>query len=556
MSAAPNPELSTAQQPSGIARVSRDGQSFVVDFDNRCVTSVSSSSRRSLRPQPFKILCCLLRTPGALIKTKDLERELWTSRAPKYAIHGVISDLRRAFDDTGHQAIIVCQPLVGFRFAGDVQWKTSAVTSPEPPSAAKAAQPPRIGIDQASEAQAADNQNFLTDTGFERLNRLYLAVHDACHAGRFREGFELLQYQVWRKPRADEFYSERMFGLVGADLAALAGFYKSPWTRFFSGLSPEEEAGLLVDTGFRLRALGRLSEATEAMTEGLRRFKSKPERLRDTARTARFLSEIYLAGGDLQNADSHARDAIKFAQAAFNFMEVTAARIFLAYILNKRGKRKDVEELIASIDDKLNPHETTFLAGEHNALIAFAYCGTLIDAELHLPALTLIERGLPIARKQNWLRAIGLHLVARSRAHAAELVLATRSDNKTELISEGTILHDLEEAVKLLRDCGQRDYLPYALLARADFYWRIGDPLHSAADVNAVLEIAEPAQMRLHAVDGHLLRARLEVASDNHGAGRADLLEAARLVRETGYHQRDASVAEISKMLGLSLEGV
>ncbi|WP_308874386.1 hypothetical protein [Thiothrix subterranea] len=76
-----------------------------------------------------------------------------------------------------------------------------------------------------------------------------------------------------------------------------------------------------------------------------------------------------------------------------------------------------------------------------------------------------------------------------------------------------------------------------------------------------VFDIADGSGMRLHLTDYHLEMARLLVAEEKEGNRRLPLqadvgatggrplqyhiAEAARLITETGYHRRDAELAEL-----------
>ena len=67
----------------------------------------------------------------------------------------------------------------------------------------------------------------------------------------------------------DGFYSTNKLGAIGADLAAVAAFFDEPWSRVSPNLSEADQAWLLNQAAFRLRALGRLTEALQPMRAGL-----------------------------------------------------------------------------------------------------------------------------------------------------------------------------------------------------------------------------------------------------------------------------------------------
>ena len=58
-------------------------------------------------------------------------------------------------------------------------------------------------------------------------------------------------------------------GAFGSDLAAVACFFEPPWSRVSPALTETIQAWLLNEAAYRLRALGRLTEALEPMRAGL-----------------------------------------------------------------------------------------------------------------------------------------------------------------------------------------------------------------------------------------------------------------------------------------------
>ena len=87
----------------------------------------------------------------------------------------------------------------------------------------------------------------------------------------------------------------------------------------------------------------------------------------------------------------------------------------------------------------------------------------------------------------------------------------------------------LGQAVDCLRQAATLDYLPRALLAR-------GTP----DDLAEVFTIATRSGMRLHLTDYHLAMARRDPVNN-----RDHIEKAAKLIAETGYHRRDAQLAEL-----------
>jgi hypothetical protein len=110
------------------------------------------------------------------------------------------------------------------------------------------------------------------------LQPLYQAVTHGCLAGRQQEAVEkVYRDRIQRGTGNDGFYSSKKLGAIGADLGAVAAFFDEPWTRLSPNLSAPDQAWLLNEAAFFLRALGRLTEAVEPMRVNLdMRVKAQP----------------------------------------------------------------------------------------------------------------------------------------------------------------------------------------------------------------------------------------------------------------------------------------
>ncbi|GAF99304.1 unnamed protein product, partial [marine sediment metagenome] len=93
------------------------------------------------------------------------------------------------------------------------------------------------------------------------MEPLFAAVTHGCLAGRHQEILHDVYYK--RICRGNEAYTEKKLGAFGADLAAVSCFFEKAWSKPASDLSDQAKAILLNYAGYRLRALGRLTEAVE-----------------------------------------------------------------------------------------------------------------------------------------------------------------------------------------------------------------------------------------------------------------------------------------------------
>ena len=101
----------------------------------------------------------------------------------------------------------------------------------------------------------------------EEMAPLFQAVFHGCHAGQHQEA--LFEVYWARINRQREFYSTNKLGAFGADLAALAGFFNPPWERPVASITKAAQAFVVAQAGFRLRALGRLTDAVAPMRTSL-----------------------------------------------------------------------------------------------------------------------------------------------------------------------------------------------------------------------------------------------------------------------------------------------
>src|SRR5207245_318529 len=97
----------------------------------------------------------------------------------------------------------------------------------------------------------------------EDLQPLYQAVAHGCQAGLQQEACDEVYFA--RITRRNEKYAVNKLGAFGSDLGAIACFFEQPWSRVSSALTEADQAWVLGQSAFRLRALGRLTESLEPL---------------------------------------------------------------------------------------------------------------------------------------------------------------------------------------------------------------------------------------------------------------------------------------------------
>ena len=179
------------------------------------------------------------------------------------------------------------------------------------------------------------------------LTPLFAAVGHGCQAGRRQEALDRV---YWRRIRRDnEAHSIIKLGAIGADLAALAGFFEEPWRRPASELKEADRAWVLSEAGFDLRALGRLAEAAEPMQASLEMYEAD-ENWKAAAITAGNLSELHLAAGAAARAVDVARQAVALADRSGDAFQRMGKRTTLADALHQAGDVAGAAALFAEAE--------------------------------------------------------------------------------------------------------------------------------------------------------------------------------------------------------------
>jgi tetratricopeptide (TPR) repeat protein len=402
----------------------------------------------------------------------------------------------------------------------------------------------------------------------EALQPLYQAVAHGCQAGLQQEAAEKV-YRA-RIKRRDENYSSRKLGAFGSDLGAVACFFEPPWNRLSPSLKEVWQAWLLNEAAFRLRALGRLTEALEPMRAGLD-MGVKQEDWKEAAIRASNLSELELTLGEVDGAVGDAEQSVTYADRSGDAGQAMINRTTHADALHQAGHRAEAEarfreaEQMQADDD--SDHPLLY------SLPGFKYCDLLLaEAEraawqrvLELRASVLecasplalsgvasppnatstsaaqSGRGLPhsktlragserASKMFEWrtpgdpLLDIALdHLtLGRAALYTAILEGSRRREEAdgppmspdVRLVTSAAT--ELDAAVSGLRRAGTQDHLPRGLLTRA---WQRSltgaltsaqaGPDSAQSDLDEAWEIAERGPMPLFMADIHLSRARL-----------------------------------------------
>jgi hypothetical protein len=398
----------------------------------------------------------------------------------------------------------------------------------------------------------------------EDLQPLYQAVAHGCQAGLRQEVSDKVYSR--RILRGNENYSVKKLGALGIDLGAVAYFFETPWSRVSPSLREADQALLLNDAAYRLRALGRLTEALDPMRAALE-MGVKQENWKAAAIRARNLSELELTLGEVARAVVDAEQSITYADRSGDSFHRISKRAVHAYALLQVGRLamagacfREAEKMRAEF------HPTYPLLYSD---VGFMYCDMLLtEAERTAWQMRNAERGVRNVglidacravseraaqtlmwyelNKQQWLLDIALDHLTLGRAALYAAVLEQSAIRNAQ--------SEIDAAVSGLRRANSQDFIPRGLLTRAWLRSLTGartGPESAQSDLDEAWEIAERGPVKLFLADIHLYRARLFFREPAYPwqSPQADLAAAEKLINECGYHRRDAELADAKRAL-------
>ncbi len=413
-----------------------------------------------------------------------------------------------------------------------------------------------------------ENTEHQPDT-LEGLQPLYQAVAHGCQAGRQQEACaKVYRDRINRGTGNDGFYCTRKLGAFGADLGAVACFFESPWSRVSPSLTEADQAWLFHQAAFRLRALGRLTEALESMRAALP-MRIEQKNWREAAKGVGNLSELEVTLGDVPGAVRDAEQSVVFADRSDDAFQRISKRATLADALHQAGRRDDALACFREAEEIQAERQPSYpllysLPGfrfgdllladaERAAWQAGGVAGRDADgaksrqdagapsglAEVCVDVEKRVSQTLEWMVQNNMaLLDIALDHLTLGRVGLYRAILE-RLDT-TGVLAESAIRDpksEIEQAVDGLRRAGTTHHVPRGLLTRAWLRSLTSDADGARADLDEAWEIAERGPMPLFQADVHLHRARLFHDKDA-------LAEARRLIEKHGYDRRLDELAD------------
>jgi hypothetical protein len=396
----------------------------------------------------------------------------------------------------------------------------------------------------------------------EDLQPLYQAVAHGCKAGLHTEA--LRKVYIDRIKRQAENYSSKQLGAFGSELGAIACFFETAWRQVSPSLSEGDQAWTLGQSGYYLRALGRLTEALEPLRATVELMK-RHENWINAAIGASNLSELELTLGEVTVAVMDAEQSEVYADRSGDAGQRMINRTTHADALHNAGRRAEADARFREAEQmqaELQPDYPLLYSVQ-----GFQYCDLLLaiseraawqtilqlrprNSELETAAescRTVSERA---AQTLKWLTAenLGPLNIAVDHLTLSRVALYAAILEESEIQSTQ---FEIEAAANGFRHASVQHWIPPALVTRAWLRLVDGSPIGNQSaqeDLDEAWEIAERGPMRLHMADIHLYRARLFHAvkpypwntnPDGTERGPKDDLAAARkLIEQCGYWRR------------------
>ena len=400
----------------------------------------------------------------------------------------------------------------------------------------------------------------------EELQPLYQAVAHGCQAGMQQEAFKVYHDRI---TRGQEEYAVNQLGAYGCDLGAVVCFFDLPWRHLWPGFTENRQSWLLNEAAFRLRALGRLTEALEPLRMGVEIDRKVAERaaveqdrlpLLKAAICVSNLSELELTLGKVAAAVEDAEQSVTYADLSGDAFWKMGTRTAHADALHQAGRRAEAQAKFREAEAIQIKHQFPFTVTDTllYSMQGFQYCDLLLNIPERAawqcimgrtgfqPAVSNIVPEMPqqaailqtlsstanatASRKNPHVRRVSsCNAVSKRATQSLEiakgynwllsialdhLTLGRAALYKAILASSSfdSCCSLLKHAVDALYSAGDMTQIPRGLLTRAWLRSLTGaytGPNSAQSDLEEAWEIAERGLMPLFLADIRLHRARL-----------------------------------------------
>jgi len=402
---------------------------------------------------------------------------------------------------------------------------------------------------------------YLPDT-LEEMQPLFRAVAHGCAANLHQGTSDSIHWvRIYQENKA---YILRTLGASNDDLAVIGHFFDKAWEMPSSNLDKNLQAVYLNRAAFQLNAVGRIQESLKPAELALnifidqRDWKQAARELGNLAEQNVFLGQLYIAQEKSKKGvyySGKSRDAVE------EIFEITTHADIL-HQLGKVGNSLKLFNESEEIQKKINSRNK-FLFG----LQGFQYCDLLLACNRMSEVFRRIQFTMKIAKDNNYPLDIALDFLNLSRYYFYSFKISDARE-------------PLDQAKANFQMAGNQTYIPLYLLFSATLYRKTNQFSPAGQNLQETYEIAEPSGMRLHLTDYHLEMARLilaiEADPDQYKEATPDreqrtlpteladpdepgiltleghIQAADKLIQDTGYHRRDAELAELKQQAGMS----
>lgn len=368
----------------------------------------------------------------------------------------------------------------------------------------------------------------------EAMLPLYAAVAHGCRAGRHQEALnEVYRHRILRY---EKFFSTRILGTVGANLAAMASFFTPPWLQPLAGLQAIARSFVLHEAAFSLMALGRLAEAVHPM-KGALESAIALESWDNAATAASNLCLLFMNLGQLDQAKDYARLATDLADRSGSEISKIDSRASLARVFFQMGHLMQADKVfhqIEKIQQKRQP-AYPFLY----SLAGFYYCELLLNLRRYRE---VFERSIKLGEASRYIRDIALGHLSLGQAYLiqAQLEMTQNFCQAEEYLNQG---------IEGLRQAGWEQNLVPGLLSRAGLYREKKDWERAHRDLQEAIARTKRSGMALLQTDSHLEYARFYLAQGHPEKARPHLATAKKTIADLGYGLRHQDFLDLEAQL-------
>jgi tetratricopeptide (TPR) repeat protein len=371
----------------------------------------------------------------------------------------------------------------------------------------------------------------------DEMAPLFAAVMHGCQADRYQDVYD----DVFRRRiRREKDFLTGNLGAFGSQLAAIANFFETPWSRPSRQLEESNQGWLLNEAGYCLRAVGRPVETAQPMRASLD-IAIEQKEWNNAAIAASNLSELYLAIGDIAQALTSAEQSVELADRDGDVFQRLVNRTKVADALNQAGQLTESQTMFREAEElqKLRQPEIPILY----SFAGFLYCDLLLNQGNYVDVKQRAEKALEIVLQTTKnLLIIGLNYLSLGRAY----FLQSQHESIHSLTEPQTYLN---LAVNSLREAGDQEFVARSLLARAEYYRITGNLNKAQTDIDEAYSIATQGGMGLYLADCHLEYAWLDLEKEDKVNAHKNWKTAKEMIEKMGYHKRDKDATRIEVLL-------